>query len=157
MNEILTDWLLPCLYAFFSCVGFCLIFNVHGPGIFVSGLGGALGWLVYLLCEGIIGSIFIRYALAAVAVTLYAELMARLRRCPVTGYLIVALLPFVPGSGIYEAMRYCVNGDSARFLSTLLRTFGLAGALALGALMGSIPVRMISPLLRRRPSTSSPT
>lgn len=150
MNDLLSAWLLPCIYAFFSCVGFCLVFNIHGPGILICGFGGALGWLTYLLSVYITDSIYIRFGLAAVIITLYSEVMARVRRCPVTSYLIIALLPLVPGSGIYEAMRFCVQGDTTRFLSALLRTFGIAGALALGALLGSTLMRTVFALFARR-------
>ena len=65
----------------------------------------------------------------------YSEVMARIRRCPVTGYLQVALLPLVPGAGIYNAMRYCISGDSQMFISTLLHTIGFAAALSVGAML----------------------
>lgn len=149
MSELFSAWLLPCLYSFLACAGFCLIFNIHGPGIIICGGGGALGWLVYLLAAFITPYVVLRFLLAAIAITLYSELMARIRRCPVTSYLIIALLPLVPGSGIYEAMRYCVQGDTQLFLSALVRTFGIAGALALGAVLGSSLLRLLLPLFHR--------
>lgn len=145
MTVLLTDWLLPCLYAFLACVGFCLIFNIHGPGIFICCGGGALGWLVYLTMAAMIPQDILRYLVASIAITLYSEVMARLRRCPVTSYLIIALLPMVPGGGIYNAMRYCAAGDNQLFLSTLVTTLGIAGALALGAVLGSSLFRLLSP------------
>ena len=135
MTELIFNWPLPCTYAFLACAGFCLIFNIHGPGILICCFGGALGWLVYLL--------------AAIVITLYSEIMARIRRCPVTGYLVIALLPLVPGGGIYEAMLHCVRGDTQLFLSALVRTFGIAGALALGAVLGSSFTRIVFPLFAR--------
>ena len=47
----------------------------------------------------------------------------------------MALLPLVPGGGIYYAMSYCMAGDTQRFLDTLLHTFGMAAALAVGAML----------------------
>lgn len=149
MIQLLTVWLLPCLYAFLACAGFCLIFNIHGPGIAICGGGGALGWLIYLLADFLTPSIVLRFLLAAIVITLYSEIMARIRRCPVTSYLIIALLPLVPGSGIYDAMRCCVQGDTQMFLSSLVRTFGIAGALALGAVLGSSLLRILFPLFHR--------
>ena len=146
---ILTEWILPCVYSFGACIGFCLLFNIHGPGMLICGGGGALGWLVYLLMGLCSAAVFPRYLAAAVAITLYAELMARVRRCPVTSYLIVALLPLVPGGGIYHAMRYSFAGDNQQFLSTLLGVFGIAGALALGALLASSVVRLLITFARR--------
>ncbi|MBO5917685.1 MAG: threonine/serine exporter family protein [Oscillospiraceae bacterium] len=149
MNEWFFYWLLPCLYAFLACAGFCFIFNVHGPGILLCSLGGALGWLIYLLAEFLSPNIMLRFLLAATAITVYSEIMARVRHCPVTSYLIIALLPLVPGSGIYDAMRFCVAGDTQQFLSALLRTFGIAGCLAVGALLGSSLMRVVFSLSRR--------
>lgn len=149
MTELLTGWLLPCLYAFMACVGFCLIFNIHGPGIAICGSGGALGWLVYLLAVFLTPNDVLRFLLAAIAISLYSEIMARIRHCPVTSYLIIALLPLVPGGGVYTAMRYCVQGEMQMFLSALVHTFGIAGALALGAVLGSSVLRVLFPLVHR--------
>lgn len=92
--------------------------------------------------------------LAAVAIGVFSEIMARLRRCPVTGYLLVALLPLVPGGGIYYAMSYCVAGDTDRFLAELLHTFGMAAALAVGAMLASSVFRTVFPRLYHRPAGS---
>lgn len=149
MSDLIFTWLLPCVYAFLACAGFCFIFNIHGPGILICCGGGALGWLVYLLATFVTDNVILRFLLAAIVITLYSEVMARIRRCPVTGYLIIALLPLVPGSGIYETMLHCVRGDTQLFLSALVRTFGIAGALALGALLASSVMRIAFPLIHR--------
>lgn len=132
---------LSCLWAFWACVGFGIVFNIHGFGILICGLGGALGWLVYLLSMALSGSDILSAFLAAMSIGAYSELMARVRRCPVTGYLQVALLPLVPGAGIYHAMWYCVAGETELFLSTLLHTMGFAAALSVGAMLISSVLR----------------
>ena len=149
MSELIHLWLLPCLYSFLACAGFCLVFNIHGPGIVICGVGGALGWLVYLLAALLTPSEILCFLFSAIAITLYSEIMARIRRCPVTSYLIIALLPLVPGGGIYNAMRFCAEGDMPMFLTTLVHTFGIAGALALGAVLGSSVMRILFPLIHR--------
>lgn len=143
MQSVFFTYILPCLCAFLACVGFTLIFNIHGMGKLVSGVGGALGWLAYLLAGKTVFAAF----LAAAAIGIFAEAMSRVRRCPVTGYVLVALLPLVPGGGIYYAMRYCVAGETERFLSTLLHTFGTAAALAVGAMLASSAFRAVFPRL----------
>ena len=143
MSQLFFTYFLPCLWSFCACLGFCLVFNIHGPGILICSLGGALGWLVYLLAGE---SIFAAF-LGAVAIGIFSEIMARVRRCPVTGYLLVALLPLVPGGGIYYAMGYCVAGDTQLFLSTLLHTLGMAAALAVGAMLASSLFRSLFPRL----------
>ena len=134
-----TDYLFPCLCAFLACLGFTLIYNIHGTGMLVCGAGGALGWLVYLLGGSTIPAAFF----AAVSIGIYAEVMSRIRRCPVTGCLLISLLPLVPGGGIYYAMSYCIAGETARFLDTLLHTLGMAAALAVGSMLSSSLFRSV--------------
>ena len=144
METLFYDYVVPCVCAFLACVGFTLMFNIHGMGKLIAGVGGALSWLVYLLAGSTIFAAF----LAAVAIGVFAEIMSRVRLCPVTGYVLVALLPLVPGGGIYYAMSYCVEGDIQRFLDTLLHTFGMAAALAVGAMLTASLFRAAYPYLR---------
>ena len=46
MREALL-YLLPCVYAFLACIGFSMLFNIHGAGMLICAGGGALGWLCY--------------------------------------------------------------------------------------------------------------
>ena len=151
---MIQEFFFPCLWAFLASVAFGLVYNIHGGGILICGLGGALGWFVYLAVQLLpIGSIPAAFA-AAAAIAVFSECMARLRRCPVTGYLLVALLPLVPGGGIYYAMSYCVAGDTDRFLAELLHTFGMAAALAVGAMLASSVFRTVFPRLYHRSAGS---
>ena len=131
---------LPCLYAFFACIGFSVLFNIQGTGILICSAGGALGWLVYLITEPLCGgSELIQALAAAVALAAYGEIMARVRRCLVTPYILVAALPLVPGAGIYYCMEHAINGETQAFLNRFLHTLGLAGAMAVGILLvGSV-------------------
>ncbi|WP_295762080.1 threonine/serine exporter family protein [uncultured Oscillibacter sp.] len=147
METVFFGYILPCFCAFWACVGFTLMFNIHGLGKLIAGLGGALGWLVYLLAGSTIFAAF----LAAAAIGVFAEVMSRVRHCPVTGYVLVALLPLVPGGGIYYAMRHCVAGETEAFLNTLLHTLGMAAALAVGAMLASSVFRAVFPRLKALP------
>ena len=135
-------YFLPCVYTFFACIGFCLLFNIHGAGMFICAGGGALGWLCYLLAAPLVQSDIVQSFLAALVISAWSEVMARLRKCPVTSYLLVALFPLVPGGGIYYTMEHAMNGETAQFMDSLLHTLGLAGALAAGVLMVSSLMRL---------------
>ena len=134
--------LLPCLYSFLGCVGYCFAFNIRMRKLMLlfASLGGAAGWCVYLLTPWL-GSDIVRYFAATLAVSFYAEIMARIYRVPATIYLIVGLIPLVPGAGIYYTMEYAVSGDMDLFMETGMRTLGTAGALALGILLVSSGMR----------------
>ena len=137
--------LLPCVYAFFACLGFCPVFNIRSvTGMVICCCGGALGWLVYLATAPFAQSAVIQSFFAAVTIAIYSEIVARIRKCPVTSYLLVALYPLVPGGGIYYTMAACIRGETQQFLESLLHTFGIAGALAVGAVLVSSTVRLWS-------------
>lgn len=128
---------LCCLFAFLGCLGFCPGLNVQGMGALLCCLGGAGGWAVYLIVISLGGSPFWATLIAAVAVAVYAEAMARVRKCPATSYSTIALFPLVPGLTIYQAMDHGIRGDMNLFWETFFRTFGIAGCIALGLLMVS--------------------
>lgn len=134
--------LLPCLYAFIATAGFCLLYHLQRRILALAALGGALAWGVYLLGGCVTSNDIMRSFLAALLVSAYAELLARVKRAPVTAFLIPGILPLVPGGGIYYTMEFCIRGDMDRFLSTGLHTFGIAGAIALGILLISSLVRL---------------
>ena len=146
---------LPCIYAFLACIGFSLLFNIHGAaGMLICAGGGALGWLVYLLAAPLVHSDIIQSFFAALAISAWSEIMARLRRCPVTSYLLVALFPLVPGGGIYYTMEHAMSGETSLFLESLLHTLGLAGALAVGVLMVASLARLVTNYQNHRRSLS---
>ncbi len=151
LTEVIQVFVLPCLWAFGACLAFAVIFNIHGLGMFICGAGGALGWLVYLLCSRPLGlGDMLSALLAGVSISVWSETMARLRKCPVTGYLLVAFFPLVPGGGIYYAMKFAIAGQTRNFGNTLMHTVEFAGALALGVLLVSSAVRMRRTVAERR-------
>lgn len=125
---------LYCLFAFAACLGFCPSLNVQGIGTLLCCLGGALGWMAYLIAMPLSGSSYIASFIAAVVVAAYSEIMARVRKCPATSYLVIAMFPLVPGLTIYQAMEYGIQGNTDLLLEMFIRTFGIAGCLALGVL-----------------------
>ena len=136
------DIFLPCLYSFAACLGYCLRVNLRGRKMVLASLGGAIGWLFYLLFS-FTGYELLQYFAGIVAITVYAEVMARVNKTPVTGFLLVSMLPMVPGGGIYHTMEYAVLGDIDAFIRTGLYTFAIAAALAIGMLVVSSPVRLV--------------
>lgn len=135
---------LACVLAFVACFGFCLPFNIHGAaGTLLCCLGGSLGWAIYLLFQHFGFSIYVSTLVASIMITIYAEIMARIRKCPTTAYLVVSYFPLVPGFTIYQAMDYGIRGNIQLFLETFIKTFGIAGCIALGTLLVSTFLRIV--------------
>ena len=116
--------------------------NAQGAGALLCCLGGALGWAVYLAAGAAGGTVFTATLIAAVAVAIYSEIMARVRKCPASSYLFISLFPLVPGLSVYRAMAYGIWGYTDLFWDTLFRTMGIAGCIALGLLLVSSAVHV---------------
>ena len=135
--------LLKSLYAALACAGYGILYNTRGTGLFICAFGGAVATAVYTLVAAAAGDAIPATFAAAVAVSLYAESMARLRKCPVTAYQLIAMLPLVPGGGIYYTMSAAVDGDLELAAALGVTTLGVSGMISLGLLMVSALVGMI--------------
>ena len=142
MTTIFTQYFLPCFWAFLACIGFCVLFDIHGFGIVLTSLGGSLGWLAYLLAGALGCGIGFSAFIAGVFIAAYAEVMARIRKCPASGYLLIAFFPLVPGAGLFYTMKHYLAGNNAAFLEAARSALSMAGGLALGVLLVSSLMRM---------------
>lgn len=125
-----------------GCIGFSLIFNIHGPGIFLCALGGLLAWCVYTVMLGLGTTDIAAYFWAAVLSSAYSETMARIRKCPAISYLVVSIFPLIPGAGVYYTMTSAVRGNLAGFTAQGTHTLAIAGVMAVGILLVSTSVRL---------------
>lgn len=116
-----------------------MVFELRGKLLFYASLGGGISWGFYkiLLTYFSHYHYLLPFFLATVIASLYAEVMARLIRKPATIFQLVAMLPLVPGEGIYLTMFYLVQGETERGLTKGGETLAIAGALALGILFVS--------------------
>ena len=73
--------------------------------------------------------------LAAVLVTVYAEVLARALRTPSTTFSIVSLIPLVPGSSLYYSMTAALSETYVDFLDRATYTLKIAAALSMGLIL----------------------
>lgn len=133
-----------CIFAFISCCGFAVLFNIHGPGMLLCALGGALSWAVYLLVLETGSTDLAAYFWSGLFSSIYSEIMARIRKCPAISYLVISIFPMIPGAGVYRAMSHALQREMDAFAKTGLHTAAIAGILAVGILLGSTVFRMYS-------------
>lgn len=129
---------------FVGCCGFCILFNVHGRGCVLCIIGGVATWMLYLLWGALGCDIYAANLFAALFAALYAEVMARVRKCPSMPYLVITILPLLPGAGVYYTMSLGLEGDMMDAVAKGLETIGVAGALAVGILLVSSVFRILN-------------
>ena len=135
--------LLPLLWAAGGTVGFALLFDCKLRDVPLAAVGAVLGWGVYSLALEA-GSPKTAFFAAALVIGLWAEIVAVVVRRPASIYIVCAILPIVPGSGMYQTMLESVNGDLPGSLQAGFETLMAAGAIAAGLAVSSAISRLLS-------------
>lgn len=134
--------IVQCVASMVGCIGFSIMFNIHGLGVLFCSLGGAIAWAVYCLSVYLGCGDLLCYFFSALTAAAYAEIMARIRKFPAISYLVVSILPLIPGAGIYYTTNHLVRGDMSSFASQGKHTIAIAGVIAVGILLISTVVRL---------------
>ena len=142
---------LPCVYAFVACAGFCVLFNIHGPGIFFCSLGGALGWLAYLLAKDPAGQL-VGYFLATGAFSLFYGGSWQDGLCGgLCGVAIGLCLSFMTRMGANLFFKTIAGAAVSGVLALLLTWVGLGEHteyIIIGALMALVPGTLFTYAMR---------
>lgn len=117
--------------AFISTVAFSIFLRVPRKYMPYVGIGGALGWFLYLLLnmKGCV-PVFSTFV-AASAVALISHTFARCWKAPVTIFLISGILPLVPGLGMYRTVYQLIKSNGMMSSYYLAQTLQMAGVIAI--------------------------
>ena len=122
------------LMAFFAVMGFAVILNAPRKELICCGMCGLISFAVYVALNG-----FISPTLAVFVATVIAMAFARIcsyrRKSPSTMYVIMGILPHVPGAGMYYTMYGIINSDLMFSYMKGVETFKTAGVIAMGVIL----------------------
>lgn len=125
------------IVAFLSAYGFCFLLETPKRLIVPASVGAVVCWMLYLL-GGLSGFASAWAALLASAVVyLLSYVFARWLKAPVSVFLIVSILPLVPGFNIYRTI-YCMITGEGSTAEALAATLMMAGAIALGIFVADL-------------------
>ena len=116
-------------------LGFGVMFNIRGRKLLFGTLGGLISWALYIIFSLFIPSEILVYLMVSVATSIYSEIMAVVLKTPTTTFLIISLIPLIPGGSLYYALSHAFSGDLESFLTRALYTFQLASALSIGIIL----------------------
>lgn len=130
------------LMGFFATIGFAGLLHAPWRSWIPASLIGAAGYVVYwlLLRAGWDdpSAIFIGSCIAS----LLAQMTARRLRMIASIFSILAIIPFVPGYGLYQTMFHIGQGDLSQGLAKGVETMSGILMLALGIIVGSFVFRL---------------
>lgn len=135
--------LIQILTAFTGSLGYAMMFNLRRKFILAASLGGMVSWAIYLVSLGLTDDIVLASFIASIAVSLFAESMARIFRTPANQFLIIALIPLIPGASLFYTMSAITRRDMAETAMYGYRTLEIALGIALGICLVSAFVDML--------------
>ena len=131
----MTTYIIQILAAIVGSLGFALFFNLKRDKIPYALIGAGMGWAVYLICNHFIANPFVSNMVGAIFCTTSAEVLARWRKAPSTLFLLIHILPLVPGGSLYYSMRSFVLKDQQAFTMHGLNTLYVSAGIAVGILL----------------------
>ena len=129
--------------ALFGSLGFAALFNIRGKKLIFATIGGFLSWAPYLAAACINANPYFCGFISTVLTTLYAEVMARIVKTPVTVFLVSATIPLIPGAALYRAMNCLMHRNYAGFSKEGTYTLLFAASMSAGITFTTVVLRMI--------------
>ena len=132
--------------AIMGSIGFAMVFNLKRDKFPYIVIGSFISISLDIVILYLTKNTFVSCLVAAFVSMTLAEIYARWRKAPATLFIIIHIIPLVPGGSLYYAMRGVVNDNFLVFrehaTDTVLAAVGIA--------LGIISVTAIKHLLFKR-------
>lgn len=138
-----------CIFSAAACAAFGIGFNIRGKHLIVASAGAFVSEFIcsLLMSEGLTETkaVFI----SAAAVSVLSEAAARIFYSPANMYLIISIIPLVPGGMLYRTMSAFVRGELDTGICLAVDTIGIAGAIAMGIFAVTSMFCIFSPIFAK--------
>lgn len=131
------------LAATLGSLGFAMLFNIRGIKLIFATCGGFFAWGVYLFAAQFYENPYFCGFAASIMLTLYAELMARIHKTPVTVFLVSAAIPLIPGAALYRTMNCLMQRQWNAFAAESTYTLLFAASMSAGITLSTVIFRTL--------------
>ena len=149
MQPFDTLTLMQFIWAFLAILGFSIRSNLKGIRIIFTALSGGLCWAFYLVTLFYSKSMLFSVFVAIILVCIYAEIVAPRLKTPVSVFVTCAIIPLVPGRGLFNSMQLYIAGDNLNASKTILQTLLIAGTISIAIALVSSVTNLINKLMNR--------
>ena len=149
MRPFDTLTLMQFIWAFLAILGFSIRSNVKGIRILFTALSGGLCWAFYLIILYYSKSMLFAVFVAIILVCIYSEIVAPRLKTPVSVFVTCAIIPLVPGRGLFNSMQLYIAGDNLHASKAILQTLLIAGTISIAIAIVSSVTNLINKLMNR--------
>ena len=133
--------------SFIGAFAFSLLFNIKGKRLIFASLGGLVCGIIFYISSLLSDREILCYFAASIAVTIYAEMTARLLKSPAACFLSPGIIPLVPGGNMYFTMSAALHGNLDSFFEQGTETVYIALSISAGILVISPIKKFLNELL----------
>ncbi len=141
--------LMQFLWSFLAILGFSIRVNLKGIKLLFTAFSGGLCWALYLIVlyysQSMLFSVFVSIIITCV----YCEVLAPRLRTPVSVFVTCAIIPLVPGRGLFESMQYYIAGNNVQASKSILQTMLIAGTISIAIALVSSVTNLVNRMLNR--------
>ncbi|SDJ77703.1 threonine/serine exporter family protein [Salimicrobium halophilum] len=131
-------WIEYAIASFFASAAFGIIYQAPRNTLIKCGLVGMVGWMIYaFLVWKEVDSVPATLT-ASFVIALVSQTLARRSRTPMIIFSVPGIIPLVPGSLAYDAMRNFVLNDYSAAISIAAKAFMISGAIAFGLVFSEV-------------------
>ena len=138
------DLMLKAVLCVLGTAGFCVILHVSKSKFAIAVFGGAVSAFTAALFEYAGAGIFKSTLIAMIALCAFSEVTARVVKTPASVIMIPGSIPLLPGGSLYYMMSFLVHFNSEMFYYYARETALTGLGIALGAVIVSIAVKIIT-------------
>lgn len=125
------------ILGFISCLGFAYLFNCPKKAMMQGCVAGGFSWVAYKLVMNMGYGTVVATFIGSIVLSIVCEICARIFKDAVTVFVLPAILPLVPGAGLYYTMLYFIQDNNSLALHKGIETLGCAVAIAIALLIVS--------------------
>ncbi len=141
--------LMQFIWAFLAILGFSIRVNLKGIKILFTSLAGGLSWALYLIVLYYSNSVLFSVFISIILVCIYSEILAPRLRTPVSVFVTCAIIPLVPGKGLYQSMQFYIGGHNVQASKSILQTLLIAGTISIAIALVSSVTNLVNKLINR--------
>ncbi|MCD7778910.1 MAG: threonine/serine exporter family protein [Clostridiales bacterium] len=124
------------IVAYLATAAFGIVFYAPVKTLPFSAITGAFGYITYyLILKYVDAGDVLACAAGGVVIAFLSEIFAMVQKNPVTAYEMPAIMPLVPGIGLYRTMITFMQNDSVGAVDYLFQTILSAASIAIGLIL----------------------
>lgn len=124
---------------------YSILMNSPKRSIIYAALISGLGYVIFDISRYIANNEMLGYFIATLFIAVFGEVFARIKKMPSTIFIFPAIIPLVPGVGLYQTMLKLVQDEYEEALSKGVRTIFIAGTIAVAIAIINVLARYIIP------------